>query len=48
MTRVEMVEACRMALLHDFVRDLPDGYGGMARQIAQPNFLVRLSSATSG
>jgi ATP-binding cassette subfamily B (MDR/TAP) protein 1 len=25
-TREEVVEACRMALLHDFVRDLPDGY----------------------
>ncbi|TFY75306.1 hypothetical protein EWM64_g8705, partial [Hericium alpestre] len=25
-TREEVVEACRVALLHDFVRDLPDGY----------------------
>jgi ATP-binding cassette, subfamily B (MDR/TAP), member 1 len=25
-TRKEVIEACRMALLHDFVRDLPDGY----------------------
>jgi ATP-binding cassette subfamily B (MDR/TAP) protein 1 len=24
--RDEVVEACRMALLHDFVRGLPDGY----------------------
>lgn len=25
-TREEVVEACRAALMHDFVRDLPDGY----------------------
>src|SRR3984957_2386175 len=25
-TREEVVAACRMALLHDFIRDLPDGY----------------------
>ncbi|EIN14636.1 P-loop containing nucleoside triphosphate hydrolase protein [Punctularia strigosozonata HHB-11173 SS5] len=25
-TRQEVIEACRVALLHDFVRDLPEGY----------------------
>jgi ATP-binding cassette subfamily B (MDR/TAP) protein 1 len=28
-TREEVIDACRAALMHDFIRDLPDGYDTM-------------------
>jgi ATP-binding cassette, subfamily B (MDR/TAP), member 1 len=30
-TKEEVEEACRAALMHEFVRDLPDGYDTMLR-----------------